>query len=128
MYYENVRFKCMCVSDFVSRLPFCIALVAMSVLLIYSQYLYVTAYSPERTKQLRIMLEQCVWNNKWKYQEIKGKFSLLPFFCCRGFVVVVCSCSSWLCAHERKQKENNVRSIKANYSHQKLKERYLITH
>jgi hypothetical protein len=50
----------MCVSDFVSRLPFCIALVAMSVLLIYSQYLYVPAYSPERTKQLRIMLEMCV--------------------------------------------------------------------
>ena len=23
LYYENVRFKCMCVSDFVSRLPFC---------------------------------------------------------------------------------------------------------
>jgi hypothetical protein len=71
----------------VSRLPFCIALVAMSVLLIYSQYLYVPAYS--------------------------------PLFCSRGFVVVVCSCSSWLCAHERKQKENNVRSIKANYSHKK---------
>ena len=50
----------MCVSDFVSRLPFCIALVAMSILLIHSQYLYVPVYSPERTKQLRTMLEQCV--------------------------------------------------------------------
>jgi hypothetical protein len=56
LYCENVRFKCMCVS----RLPFCIALIAMSVLLIHSQYLYVPVYSPERTKQLRIMLEQCV--------------------------------------------------------------------
>ena len=64
LYYENVRFKCMCVSDFVSRLPFCIAVVAMSVLLIHSQYLYVLVYSPERTKQLRTMLEQYVLNNK----------------------------------------------------------------
>ena len=57
LYYENVRFKCMCVSDFVSRLPFCIALVATSILLVHSQYLYVAVYSPERTKQLRIMLD-----------------------------------------------------------------------
>ena len=42
---------------FMNRLPFCIALVAVFVLLIHSQYLYVAVYSPERTKQLRIMLD-----------------------------------------------------------------------
>jgi hypothetical protein len=40
-----------------NRLPFCIALVAVSDLLVHSQYLYVAVYSPERTKQLRIMLD-----------------------------------------------------------------------
>jgi hypothetical protein len=38
-------------------MAFCIALVAVSILLVHSQYLYVAVYSPERTKQLRIMLD-----------------------------------------------------------------------
>jgi hypothetical protein len=42
----------MCLSDFVSRLPFCIVVVAMSVLLILSQYLYVPVYSPEKNQAI----------------------------------------------------------------------------
>ena len=74
-----------------NRLPFCIAFVAVFVLLIHSQYLYVAVCSPERTKQLRIMLDRV--KSKFK---VNSDYSIC-FRCC-GFVVAVCYLVVYSCS------------------------------
>ena len=76
---------------------------------------------PERTKQLRIMLDMV----KWKFKVSKNGNSdySLCFRCC-GFVVAVCSLLTmvvYLCSWKKKKqkmKENNVKLIKANHQNQ----------
>ena len=89
---------------FMNRLPFCIALVAVSVLLIHSQYLYMAAYSPKRTKQLRIMLDMVKW--KFKVNKDGNSDYSLCFKCC-GFIVAVCSLLTMVvCSCSWKKTEN----------------------